>query len=282
MKKKKGEMLMHINYDTEKLNALLADFFRATGIDVDILKPDFSFAGERRIRKTPYCRAVQRLKGEGACFISDRELLERCRDTRRTEMSVCHAGLVNVAVPLLYEDGVIGYIIFGCIKKSSTLTLDIDFSEYPKCEREQIDKYYRELPIYDDLRIESIAKLAIVLAKYILLENMLKPSFDGNIEKAVEYIETNLASDLSIAMISKKTNVSKSVLYRGFHSTFGMTVSEYVKARRIKYSIALMRTGSLSVEELAQRSGFASASYFSREFKKQTGMSPARYKREKI
>ena len=273
---------MHINYDNEKLSALLTDFFRATGIYVDIFKPDFSFAGEGIVRKTPYCAAVQRLKGEGACLISDRELLQRCKNTRKTEMSVCHAGLVNLAVPLLYEESVIGYIILGGIKTNDAVSPDIDLSRYPRPEREKIDKYYRELSVYDDGRIESIAKIAIMLAKYILLENMLKPSFDGNMEKVVEYIETNLASDLSVATISRNTNVSKSVLYRGFHSVFKMTVSEYIKARRIKYSIALMRTGSPSVEELAQRSGFASASYFSREFKKQTGMSPARYKREKI
>ena len=271
---------MHISYDSEKLNALLADFFLATGIDVDILKSDFSLAGERRIRKTPYCDAIQRLKGEGACLISDRELLERCRDSRKAEMSVCHAGLLNLAVPLIYEDVVIGYIILGCIKARGVPTLGTDLSDYPECEREKIKKFYGEIPIYEDERIRSIANLAIMLAKYILLENMLKPSFDESLEKVVEYIEANLSSDLSIATISRRTNVSKSVLYRGFHSAFGMTVGEYIKTRRIEYSIALMRSGSISVEELAQRSGFASSSYYSREFKKQTGLSPAKYKRE--
>ena len=270
---------MQINYDTEKLNSALGDFYRATGIEIGILRPDFSAAGERRVRRIPYCEAVQRVKGEGACHMSDRELLRKCKESGRAEMSVCHAGLVNVAVPLFYEDTIIGYIIFGCIRTISLPDAVADFSSYPDSDRELIESYYRDMPIYDDEQIESIANVAIMLAKYILLEKMLKPSFDEGIEAAVEYINSNLTSDLSISAITRETNISKSVLYRGFHSAFGMTVSEYIKIRRIEYSISLMHSEPLSVEELAQRSGFAGASYYSREFKRRIGVSPAKYRR---
>ena len=270
---------MLINYDTQKLDKLLEDFYLATGVEVSILKPDFTFAGGRRERRIPYCEAIQKARGETACLISDRELLEKCESSRHTEMSVCHAGLLNVAVPLFYEEAIIGYIIFGCIRTEQSCKAT-HLADYSSDERELIEGHYRSMPTFNDERISSVANIAIMLAKHILLENMLKPKFDESVEKAVEYIESNLTSELSIATIARKTNVSKSALYRGFHSAFGMTVSEYIRVKRIEYSVRLMRLGAYSVEELALRSGFAGASYYSRAFKKHMGTSPARYKRE--
>ncbi|MBR2930674.1 MAG: PocR ligand-binding domain-containing protein [Clostridia bacterium] len=271
---------MQVNYDAEKLRSALDDFRQATGIEIGILKPDLSPAGGRTVQRLPYCEAVQRVTGEAACHMSDEELLKKCRESKKAEMTVCHAGLVNVAVPLFYDDVIIGYIIFGCLKTPGYTQARPDLSRYPEGERERIGRYYESIPVFSDARIESTVNVAIMLAKYILLEKLLEPSFDDNIEKAIRYVSENLDGDLSVSAIARGAGVSKSALYRSFHSSLGVTVSEYVRLRRIEYAIELMHSGAVSVEELAQRSGFASASYFSREFKKQTGYSPAKYKRQ--
>ena len=47
-----------------------------------------------------------------------------------------------------------------------------------------MEEYYNELPFYDDKKIESIEKIAVMLAKYLLFENTLKPFLDVNIKRA--------------------------------------------------------------------------------------------------
>lgn len=271
---------MRINYDTQKLNSALRDFYTVTGVEIGILKPDFSTAFERGVHLVPYCNVVKSTgEGEYACFASDARLLQKCKESRKLETAVCHAGLLNVAVPLIYGEEIIGYIIFGCIKTADCTKAAAEFFDKQPAFQNELNKRYLELPILNNSQIESIANISIMLAKYILLENMLKPSFSDGVDKAVDYIKSNLCEELSIVKITKFTNTSKNLLYQGFRDLFGCTVGEYIKIKRVEHSIALMKSGNLSVEELSQQSGFASASYYSRVFKKHMSISPAKYQK---
>jgi len=273
---------MVISYDIEKINALLADFYNATDINMSMLKPDFTYVGLRVRRKDNfYCRAVQATEaGMEGCKCSDWVILEACRETKKMQLRLCHAGLWDAVAPILYGDVIIGYIAFGKMK------MDTDFSDYREYLRslgldaEQLEVYYEGIAPFEASKIQSIANMASMLAKYILLEDMLKPDLDQNVEKAVAFISENLAGDLSIKNISRNIYVSKSVLYKSFRTNFDCTVSEYINARRVEKSIELLTKTDLSIEEISQQIGFASASYYSRIFKKIKGMSPLKYKKE--
>ena len=118
-----------------------------------------------------------------------------------------------------------------------------------------------------------------MLVKFILLENMLNPSLEGNIQKAVNYINENLEKELTIKSISKNVNISKSVLYKKFHSFFNCTISEYINIKRIEKSVELLLKTDLSIEDISQKVGFASTSYFSKTFKKIQKISPLKYRK---
>ncbi len=271
---------MIINYDIEKINRTLQDFYNATGIEIGLLKPDFTPVSDRTPGNVRYCRAVQSTAaGKSACCHSDEQLLEKSRKSKKNEMAICHAGLLNVVVPLLYEDMIIGYIIFGRMRATEE-ALDISRLEGKAfAENPDLQKYYSEIPYFSGSKIESVSNIAIMLAKYILLQNMLKPTFASSVQRALEFINANLYEELSIAEISKKTNTSKSVLYKNFHVLFDCTVSEYIKMKRVEKSLELLLQSEMSIEEISQRVGFASASYYSRVFKAQMGVSPREYKK---
>lgn len=271
---------MLINYDVEKINKALGDFHNATGANVSLLKTDF-FPVSGYGENTPcYCMAVQKGKGGRiACLRSDASLLERCKETKKLQMHICHAGLVDVAVPLLYENVIIGYISVGRMKPADDRQPDFEHLEKLGLDIEEMKSLYSEIAPFDADKISSVCNIAIILAKYILLENMLKPSFGKNTERAVEYINENLEEGLTIKSIAENVNVSKSVLYKNFHTQFNCTVSEYINTKRVERSVELMQKGDMSIEEIAQKSGFSSAAYYSRIFKKKMGMTPTKYKK---
>ncbi|MBQ8552094.1 MAG: helix-turn-helix domain-containing protein [Clostridia bacterium] len=270
---------MIINYDVKKITAVLRDFRIATGIEAQLLKPDFTYACEYRTPDLEYCKAfLCTEKGKTACRMSDEHLLKKCRASRKTEMSICHAGLLNVVIPLLLDDVIIGYIIFGGMKTSGDF-LNSDTATSSCGEEEVMSKCYDAIPTYGIEKIQSISNVAIMLAKYILLKNMLRPSVPESIQAAVDYINTELEGELSVTSICKNSNISKSALYKRFHEHFGCTVSEYIKARRVERAKELITVSELSMEEIAQRVGFSGASYFSRVFKEHTGMAPMKYKK---
>ena len=273
---------MKINYDTEKISAALTDFYNATGVEIELLKPDFSPVCEPRFENLGFCRAAQSTEmGRRACKLSDRLLLEACKSSGKTEMRVCHAGLLNVAIPLFYENTEIGYIIFGGIKESDELILDKELIQNSGLDSSELKRCYADIPRYLPEKIKSISNIAIMFAKYMLLKNMLKPSLGESLERLVSFIEENLGKEMSIDVISSENNVSKSNLYKLFHTHFSCTVSEYVNRKRIEAACELLKT-NLSVEEISQRTGFSSAAYFSRNFKKHFGKSPSKYRKENL
>lgn len=270
---------MIINYDIAKINKVLKDFYNACGINMDLLKEDFSFAGNESFRdKIKYCKAIQSTKeGRYACICSDKCILKRSTDTKKTEMHVCHAGLVDVSVPILYNDIIIGYLIFGQIRTDTKFSDIENYLEHLGLDIIEMKKYFEELSVYSLEEIQSISNIAWMLVKHILLENMLMPD-SGGIQKALVYINENLESALSIQSISKNVNISKSVLYRWFRSLFNCTVGEYINKKRIDKAVELLDEDSLSIEQIAQKTGFSSGSYFSKMFKKEKGLSPLKFK----
>lgn len=271
---------MLIEYDSQKIQQALQDFWAATGIDMDLLKPDLTPACAYLLHGSAYCRAIQSTAaGSRACRCSDRALLEKCRATGTMQHHVCHAGLVDVAIPLLHSGACIGYIIFGRMRPSR------DLSALERCvsvlglDRAAAETAYRQIPVYDEDRIRAVSGIATLLVKYILLENMLRPDPADPVSRAADFIRENLDRALSIQDIARGTGISKTVLYKAFHSRLGCTVGSFVNSQRIERSLALLRDTTLSLEEISQRVGFSSASYYSKVFRSIMGLSPLQYRK---
>lgn len=270
-----------INYNTDRIDRLLRDFFNATGINMDFYTRDFtSVSGSTNRENIEYCKCIHATaEGNRQCGRSDAELLLRCKETKTYQKHICHAGLTDVAVPIIHMDNIMGYVIFGQIRTDSDFSLVKEYIGSLGLDAVEMESRYADIPVFDDGRIESILNIATVLAKHIMLENMLMPDYDKVLDSAVNYIESNLDRPLSVHGIAKASNSSKSVLYSRFHSAFGCTVSEYINSKRVKRSAELLKTTDLTVEEIAQKVGFSGASYYCKLFKRQMGVSPRSYRK---
>ena len=271
---------MLINYDIEKLKKVLQDFYNSTGVNIQFLTSDFVHLISNPINNNNYCKCIQSTtEGEKCCYCSDKILLKKCRESKKPQTHICHAGLIDVAVPVLYNDTILGYIILGQMKR------EIDFSAVEKniselgLDLSQMKEYYSSLSFFNYDKIQSISNIASMLAKYILLENMLKPKINSNLEKAIDFINKNLDKNLSIQNISQSTHISQSVLYKYFRNYFSCTVGEYINTKRIEKSIELMKNTDLSIEEISQAVGFASATYYGRMFKNKKGITPLKFRK---
>lgn len=270
---------MIINYDIEKLSSALEAFYAATGIGIQLLDRDCSSLNIKFF-SNPYCTAVQATKcGKAACRASDARLLELCKSSRKTATNVCHAGLIDVAVPIIYDSEIISYIILGQLRPEKDVAGLEDYLLKLGAKVSKDD--YAALQIYDPYRVQGVARLAEMLTKYILLENMVQPNYSDRTERALAFIEENLHHPFSVEDICKSAYVSKSVLYQNFSRLFGCTVGEYVTRKRIERSLRLLEGTDLSVEEISQQAGFSSAAYFTVNFKKIMGVPPIKYRKEK-
>lgn len=274
---------MDIRYNKQKLIHILYDFYKATGVNISIHHTDFtSIAGLPGTHKSPYCSCIQKVpSGKSACMQSDKCLFDACKKSKRAEMRVCHAGLMDIAIPIIYQNVIIAYVIMGQMKVATAFSEIEAYIASLGLDTKKQQSVYDEIPLYGKEQLQSIANIAVMLTRYILLENIVTPSLSDNIKNAEQFIDENLQGELTILSISKGTNISKSVLYKNFRSSFDCTVKEYINRKRVEKSEDLLVNSNLSIEEISQKVGFSSASYYSKIFKKYTGISPLKLRKSR-
>ncbi|CAM4138029.1 AraC family transcriptional regulator [Paenibacillus alkaliterrae] len=86
-------------------------------------------------------------------------------------------------------------------------------------------------------------------------------------------------SDVSLSTLSVKAAVNPSHFTRVFKLLTGMTLTEYVTAKRISRAKELLLSSDAPIHAIANECGFESLPHFHRTFKKLTGTTPAGYKR---
>ena len=71
----------------------------------------------------------------------------------------------------------------------------------------------------------------------------------------------------------------RAYLFRVFKASTGRTIMEYYTSLKIEKAKQLLRENELSVKEIAERLCFNEANYFTKTFKRVTGLTPMAYRR---
>lgn len=102
------------------------------------------------------------------------------------------------------------------------------------------------------------------------------------VEQIVKLTEENFSTfSLSISEISKNLSYNPKYVSHIFKQRMGINYSEYLTKIRLKHAVTLLDFGLDSVKNVALLSGFSDPLYFSTVFKKQIGVSPTVYLRNK-
>ena len=100
--------------------------------------------------------------------------------------------------------------------------------------------------------------------------------------KAVDVVEKNISDvDLSVQKLASQLNLSRTHLHRKLKSLTNQSATEFIRDVRLKNAVKLLKEGKLKVNEVGYAVGFNSHNYFTRSFKKQYGISPSDYIRDK-
>lgn len=98
---------------------------------------------------------------------------------------------------------------------------------------------------------------------------------------AIEIVEKHMMNtDFNVEMLVKEMGLSRSNLYLKFKEITGLSSSEFIRNIRLKRAVQLFEKSDLSVKEIMYMTGFNTASYFSKCFKKQFGVIPSEYVRQ--
>jgi AraC-like DNA-binding protein len=98
-------------------------------------------------------------------------------------------------------------------------------------------------------------------------------------QRVKRFIEQHAFEDISLADISAIVGLNPFVCLRQFKQATGITPHAYLLDCRAKEARRLLRASNISVEEVANRTGFYDHAYFSRFFKRSTGLTPTEYRK---
>jgi len=97
-----------------------------------------------------------------------------------------------------------------------------------------------------------------------------------------KFIDTSVTQKLTLDIISKELNVSKSHIERVFKESFNLTPMNYFMTQKTKHACALLANTSYSIKTIAEQTGFSDEKYMAKCIKKETGMTPSQYRKSKL
>ena len=154
-----------------------------------------------------------------------------------------------------------------------------DIFEKALKEKEEALPYYRE-----SIKTMMLEALVIIFRNY--LADDLQDDENSNklrlVKKVVKYIKRHYDEDLSVEKISEHCGYSRFYISKTFKEITGYTVIWYINAARIEKAKSLLKSGDLSMSEIATQCGFVNQSYFGKVFKRLESISPHEYKAKKI
>ena len=102
---------------------------------------------------------------------------------------------------------------------------------------------------------------------------------NGTVVTQIEkYIRERYTRDITLSEISVRFFVSKEHISRSFKKQYHINLFDYITLLRLEKAKTLMKSTRLSIEEIAQRTGFSNGNYFSKVFKKHVGESPSEFR----
>ena len=140
-----------------------------------------------------------------------------------------------------------------------------------KTECDVIDDYPG---ISGDIYSMIIALLSASAADPGAGEQLISPAM----ARAAQFIRRNSGRSVSTGEIAAEVNMSRPHMSKLFKTTYGIPPHEYLNSYRVSSAKSLLVTTSLSVTEIAERTGFRDLFSFSRIFRRMTGISPTEYR----
>jgi YesN/AraC family two-component response regulator len=148
-------------------------------------------------------------------------------------------------------------------------------------------------PLYID-RVSSefaakIEQISSLFESSVLMKDMFRSycrlvrkhsmqKYSPVVQKTILVIDSDLSADLSLSSLAESQGISSGYLSTVFKKETGKTVSEYIRDKRIKHAAHLLGTTHLQIQTVALHCGIMDVQYFSKLFKKATGMTPKEYR----
>ncbi len=119
-----------------------------------------------------------------------------------------------------------------------------------------------------------------ILKQYAPAATKPSASTTPSLNWITSFLTFNLTEPLSVEEMARRASLSPSRFSAVFRQTFGMPPHQYLMRLRLQHSEELLRTTSLTLQDIAVYCGFADVHHFSKAFKRVRGLAPGAFREQ--
>lgn len=136
---------------------------------------------------------------------------------------------------------------------------------------------------------ELAASILIKQILLLLLRNdsrkllVEQDNFDKvRLKPVLDYVENHLTDRIQVEEVCKIANMSYYYFVKYFKKTIGLSFTEYVNYRKVKWAERILLTKDMSISEVGERIGMPNMAHFYKMFKKHNDCSPKQFQRKML
>lgn len=131
---------------------------------------------------------------------------------------------------------------------------------------------------------QRIQRLSLALITYVLGDSRIPRRLElpADIASVVQAIDDRPEHSWKTAQLAAMAGMSTAGFIRTFRRWVGETPIHFVLQTRIRKACQLLLDPDLSIDTIARLTGFSDRYHFGRVFKKQTGLTPAKYRKQHL
>jgi AraC-like DNA-binding protein len=223
-----------------------------------------------------FCRAHKRRRRLFRKCVRDDVLRlgQRCRQARAPFLKTCHAGVVELVVPVFDGSRHLGAFCLGPFQADGTVA-----------RRRFGRALASELPRLDGRTRKTAETLLLALGGYAVLAAQSLAACtrtvgvrDSRVQKALEYVDEHLSDKLTSAVLGTVCCLSPSRFLHLFKEEVGVSFARHVRQVRIEHAKRLLANTSLKVADIAAEVGFWDQNHLASAFRKHAGQTPTQYR----
>ena len=276
---------MIIRYNIDKIREFIWHFYNVSKLPTSIWDSDMNQMTFQPDKMIDFCQLIKSSPiGNKRCLESDKCICSKAQASKKPEEHLCHAGLYDTAIPLINEDTIYGYLMFGQGKDPLQPLADKEY--FDKLGKElslppdELYEAYKRLPVFNRELINSAYHILDAAIPYLFSSSYIKYTENELVCQIDAYIKENISEKIMAKDICYEFGLSKNKLYSLWENWHGTTIGNYILEKRMKMAKKMLTNSDENISKICVAVGIPDYNYFSKVFKKYYGVPPKQYRKQ--
>ena len=277
---------MNVLFNNEKLSQLQMNLYELVGVQTNIW--DISGKNVQLFGKHSRFCSIMNADQEGhrRCEECDYKAMRACMERRQAYTYKCHAGLRECVLPVFDSGEIVAYIAFGQVLDDSSRKLQwedtLEALDWYEGDIAELKDAYGELVQFSQAKRKAFAELLEAITSYIQLEGIIRSANFSDQQRLEMFIDEHYMEKLSLKSISESLGIGTTKLCSlAKKLSPDGSITKLISIRRVEAAKILLLKENMSIAEIAEKVGFSDYNYFTKIFKKISGVTPSQYRKQK-